>query len=71
MRVSSASILTGAAALIVVASAATLALDPIVGGRAVGVERTVALGDLCGAAGCSIAYKTGEGGAPSRVVPAR
>lgn len=63
---------TGAATLFVLASAASLAVDPI---RALrgdpGVERTVSLADLCDATGCSIAYKTGDGGPPSRILPAR
>lgn len=71
MSVSRSSIISGAAALVVLASAATLALDPVIGAGGDGVERTVSLADLCGAAGCSIAYKTGEGGPPSQVVPVR
>jgi hypothetical protein len=71
MRIPHRSIVTGAATLVVLASAASLALDPNRPIHEVGVERTVALGDLCGAAGCTIAYKTDEDGAPSRVVPAR
>lgn len=71
MRVSRSSVLSGAAALFVLASAATLALDPRDAMRLGGLERTVSLADLCGAAGCSIAYKTAEGGAPSQVVPVR
>ena len=71
MRFTHHSLVTGAATLVVLASAASLTLDPNRPIRDGGVERTVALGELCGAEGCSIAYKTGEGGAPSRVVPAR
>ena len=71
MRIPHHSLVTGAATLVVLASAASLALDPNRLSPEVGIERTVALGDLCGAAGCSIAYKTVEDGAPSRVVPAR
>lgn len=73
---------TGAATLFVLASAASLAVDPIRALRGEpgpiralrgepGVERTVSLADLCDATGCSIAYKTGDGGPPSRILPAR
>jgi hypothetical protein len=71
MRVPYLSIATGAAMLLVLASAASLAVDTKRGLRDGGVERTVALADLCGEGGCSIAYKTDDGGPPSRVVQAR
>lgn len=71
MRIPHRSLVTGAATLVVLASAASLALDPDRPILKTGVERTVALGDLCGATGCTIAYKSEEDGAPSRVVPAR
>ena len=71
MRFGHRPVVTGTATLVVLASAAAFAVDPARPVRNAGVERTVALSDLCGAAGCSIAYKSGDGGAPSRVVPAR
>ncbi|MDK9697742.1 MAG: hypothetical protein OEL76_15275 [Siculibacillus sp.] len=64
-------IVTGAATLFVLASAAALSPDPTRLFRDTDVERNVAITDFCGEAGCSIAFKTGDGGPPSRVVPAR
>lgn len=64
-------VVTGVTTLFVLASAATFAIDPNRSSREAGVERTVPLADLCGAAGCSIAYKSADDGVPSRVVPAR
>ena len=71
MRVPHLSVAIGAATLVVLASATTLAIDATQGFRNGGIERTVALADICGEAGCSIAYKTDDGGPPSRVVQAR
>jgi hypothetical protein len=64
-------IVTGAATLFVLASAAALAPDVAGPLRDFGVERTVALAEPCGEIGCSIAYKTDDGGPPSRVLTAR
>ena len=64
-------VVTGVTTLFVLASAATFAIDLNRSTRDAGVERTVPLADLCGAADCSIAYKATEEGVPSRVVPAR
>lgn len=65
------SIVTGAATLFVLASAAALSPDSARIFRETEAERTVAVADFCGEAGCSIAYKTDDGGPPSRVIPAR
>lgn len=72
MRMPYQSIVTMAATLVVLASAASFAVDP--SSRLLrdsGLERTVTLADMCGGSSCSIAYKTDEGGPPSSVVPAR
>ena len=71
MRLSDRSIVTGAATLLVLASAAALSPEVSLPFRDREVERTVALADMCDPAGCSIAYKTGDGGPPSRVLTAR
>ena len=71
MRITHLPVATGLATVVVLASAASFALDPVRGFRDGAVERTVALADLCGPESCSIAYKTGDGAGPSVVVPAR
>lgn len=71
MRLSDRSIVTGAATLLVLASAVALTPEVSSSSRVREVERTVALTDMCEPAGCSIAYKTDDGGPPSRVVSAR
>jgi len=75
MPISTLPIATGAATLFVLASAASLTVDPnrpaTDRSATRGVERTVAIADLCANDGCSIAYKTEDGGPPSRVIRSR
>jgi hypothetical protein len=71
MRVIGRPVVTGAATFFILASAASFAIDQSGILRDGEVERTVAIADVCGATTCSIAYKTDDGGPPSRVVPVR
>lgn len=68
MRVHSRPVFTGAAVVLGAATAASLALDL---GRHTRVGRLERVADPCGAADCTIAFKTSIDGVPSRVVPPR
>jgi hypothetical protein len=71
MKPSYRTIVTGAATVVVLASAVALSPDSVLSFRDRVDEGRVALADDCGPVGCSIAYKTDDGGPPSRVVPAQ